>query len=68
MVFIAKELALKLKHLTIWGQDEYGDIEWIGNREAWKAVGIKQGGDQDDYDGRLDYTTGNEDYNLANQY
>ena len=26
----AEELEGKLKHLTLWGQDEYGELEWVG--------------------------------------
>lgn len=31
----AYELLPKLIHLTLAGQDEEGNLEWIGTREQW---------------------------------
>jgi hypothetical protein len=41
---IAYELLAHLRHLTLAGQDEDGDLEWICTREKWQAVAkeIKQ--------------------------
>lgn len=35
---IAYELLAKLRILTLSGQDEYGELEWIGTRSQWNAL------------------------------
>jgi hypothetical protein len=31
----ARELLAKLRHLTLVGQTEGGDLEWMGTEEQW---------------------------------
>lgn len=35
---IAYELLAHLKHLTLWGQDEDGEFEWVGTDKQWKLM------------------------------
>lgn len=34
----AYELLAKLRILTLSGQDEDGDLEWIGTRDKWESL------------------------------
>ena len=34
----AYELNLKLSYLTLVGQDEEGNLEWVGRKEDWNRV------------------------------
>lgn len=43
MIHIAKELLLKLTYLSLWGQDEYGVLEWCGTREEWHKADCYSG-------------------------
>jgi hypothetical protein len=31
----ARDLLAKLKHLTLVGQNEQGELEWMGTEEQW---------------------------------
>lgn len=33
----AAELLAKLRHLTLVGQDEDGELEWAGTERAWQT-------------------------------
>lgn len=35
MVYQAQELLLKLTHLTLAGQNYFGELEFIGTNEQW---------------------------------
>ena len=35
---MAYQLLARLNHLTLAGQDEYGDLEWIGTYGQWMQV------------------------------
>lgn len=35
---LAYELKAKLKHLTLFGQDNDKELEWIGTDSDWKKV------------------------------
>ncbi len=35
---IAYQLLSHLKHLTLAGRDEHGDLEWIGTVDKWEKV------------------------------
>jgi len=35
---IAYELLARLRHLSLAGQDEYGDLEWMGTYRQWMEV------------------------------
>lgn len=37
-IYTAKELLPKLRNLVIWGQDEDGDLEWMGTDKEWKQA------------------------------
>lgn len=34
----AYQLLARCTHLTLWGQDEDGDLEWVGTNDHWLAV------------------------------
>lgn len=34
----AYELLAKLRHLTLWGQDVCGELEWVGTYQDWVLV------------------------------
>lgn len=38
---IAYELLADLRHLTLVGQDEDGDLEWVGTDKQWNRVLIE---------------------------
>ena len=38
MIYTAKELLLKLTHLVLTGQNEEGELEWVGDEKAWDKV------------------------------
>ena len=40
MIYQANELLLKLTHLTLVGQNEDGELEWVGTVEAWNKTKI----------------------------
>lgn len=35
---IAYQLLARLTHLTLWGQDEDGELEFVGTNDQWKKV------------------------------
>lgn len=35
MIYLAKELLAKLKFLTLSGQNEEGELEFVGSNEQW---------------------------------
>jgi hypothetical protein len=35
---IAYELLARCRHLTLAGQDEDGELEWMGTQEHWREV------------------------------
>ena len=35
MIYLAKELLAKLTHLTLGGQNEEGELEFIGDNAQW---------------------------------
>ena len=37
MIYLAKELLLKLTHLTLVGQDEDG-LQWTGTEKDWELA------------------------------
>lgn len=43
MIYVAKELLAKLTHLSLWGVDEDGELEWCGTREQWYQAGAPSG-------------------------
>ena len=39
MIYTALDLKRKFTHLTLVGQDAFGELEWMGDSESWnKAV------------------------------
>lgn len=38
----AYQLLAKLRRLTLWGQDEDGELEWCGKSTAWNALAIEE--------------------------
>jgi len=40
MIYNALELKLKLRHLTLVGQDEDGSLEWVGTSAQWNECEI----------------------------
>jgi hypothetical protein len=38
MIYTANELLLKLKHLTLAGQNEDGELEWVGEKKDWDKI------------------------------
>jgi len=38
MIYIARELLINLTYLTLAGQNEDKELEWIGNDEQWNKV------------------------------
>ena len=38
MIYQALELQIKLKHLTLAGQNPDGELEWIGDTNQWLKV------------------------------
>jgi hypothetical protein len=38
MVYLAKELLAKLRHLTLWGQNAKGELEFAGEQKQWDKV------------------------------
>ena len=43
MIYVAKDLLGKLTHLSLWGQNEDGDLEWAGTREQWHLADCYSG-------------------------
>lgn len=35
---MAYELLARCRHLTLTGQDDDGELEWVGTKEKWEAV------------------------------
>lgn len=38
MIYTARELLIKLTYLTLAGQNNDGELEWIGNDKQWTKV------------------------------
>ena len=38
MVYKAKELLARLRHLTLVGQNEGKELEWVGSDKQWNRV------------------------------
>lgn len=38
MIYTAKDLLAKLTYLTLAGQNEEGELEWIGTKEDWELA------------------------------
>lgn len=38
MIYTARELLAKLRHLTLVGQNEKGELEWVGTDKNWRSV------------------------------
>jgi hypothetical protein len=45
MVHEAKELSAKLDNLTLAGQNEAGELEWVGSRNEWNRAEFQEIGD-----------------------
>ena len=38
MIYNAYELQAKFKFLQLWGQDEDGELEWVGHEQNWRKA------------------------------
>lgn len=38
MIYNAYELLAMLRHLTLWGVDDDGDLEWCGTDAQWRLA------------------------------
>jgi hypothetical protein len=42
MIYFAYELLPKLRHLTLSGVNEEGELEWIGTFQEWQEVNYEE--------------------------
>jgi len=42
MIYLAKELLPKLRHLTLVGKTESGELEFIGTDLQWKTARLEE--------------------------
>lgn len=38
----AYQLLAKLRYLTLWGQDEEGNLEWCGTSHQWRMASLEE--------------------------
>ena len=42
MIYLAKELLPKLRHLVLVGQNEDGELEWCGTDKEWECAKLEE--------------------------
>ena len=42
MIYPCYELLAKLRTMTLCGQNEGGELEWIGNDNDWRGLGVEE--------------------------